>query len=549
VVWFGLRSFWGHLRHFIASAIATEDVDSRDWMTPNDPYELVNRITSTLNETPAPDGTPLVEALGRDLWIDYLADTGDDATVSRAVAKLVFADYELLDGQGQVVFAPRGDLLVFGGDTAYPVATAREITNRVLVPFNQELENKSDGRARVILGIPGNHDWYDGLDGFARMFRHRSEEAGDDARPSTIGMSERMLEHYAEWARQFVKGGQIEKPESLVLSGYTPVQSASYFVLPLTRTLHLVGVDRQLKRLDGRQRLFVSAWLRRHPEICPWIVLPDPVYHFGDPSGTGTDMVRALELDLEAKPHFLLSGDVHHYERFKQGKTLHVVAGGGGAFLHPARLGGRPRMKPDVQWPDVRQCMALLRQVPWKIGRGRSGFIPHLVLSALFLPSMLLSTGQNPQNLLVLFGVTALATTIAYALIGNVRRRGTRVLAPALVAAMVTVLVPVACAHALSAKLLPDIGLPSGVTVAVLMALSACWGAFIFGAYLAFLTARGLEHTQAFTALDHPGFKHFLRLRVGADGRVQAWCLGLEDPLATDARPVSVDYVEFPGDE
>ena len=23
-----------------------------------------------------------------------------------------------------------------------------------------------DGRARVLLGIPGNHDWYDGLDGF-----------------------------------------------------------------------------------------------------------------------------------------------------------------------------------------------------------------------------------------------------------------------------------------------------------------------------------------------------------------------------------------------
>src|SRR5262245_430759 len=25
VVWFGARSFWGHLRHFIASAIATEN--------------------------------------------------------------------------------------------------------------------------------------------------------------------------------------------------------------------------------------------------------------------------------------------------------------------------------------------------------------------------------------------------------------------------------------------------------------------------------------------------------------------------------------------
>ena len=32
---------------------------------------------------------------------------------------------------------------------------------------------RDDGRQRVLLGIPGNHDWYDGLDGFGRMFRRR----------------------------------------------------------------------------------------------------------------------------------------------------------------------------------------------------------------------------------------------------------------------------------------------------------------------------------------------------------------------------------------
>jgi hypothetical protein len=40
VVWFGVRSFWGHLRHFLAAAIATEDIDSRDWMNPDQPREL-----------------------------------------------------------------------------------------------------------------------------------------------------------------------------------------------------------------------------------------------------------------------------------------------------------------------------------------------------------------------------------------------------------------------------------------------------------------------------------------------------------------------------
>ncbi|MEO6419064.1 MAG: hypothetical protein ABIP39_06640, partial [Polyangiaceae bacterium] len=30
--WFGVTSLFGHLRHFAASAIAAESVDSRDWM-------------------------------------------------------------------------------------------------------------------------------------------------------------------------------------------------------------------------------------------------------------------------------------------------------------------------------------------------------------------------------------------------------------------------------------------------------------------------------------------------------------------------------------
>src|SRR5450631_4493871 len=198
VVWFGVRSFWGHLRHFLAAAIATEDVDSRDWMTADDPVELKARVAEVLGGNIA--ASSVVEALERDLWLDFVADTGDDVAVSRAVARLVFAEYELPDPElpGGFLRAPRGEVLLFGGDTAYPVATAQEITNRVIVPFNQVLEALPVDRPRVLLGIPGNHDWYDGLDGFARMFRRYDDE--NVARPSIVGISQRMIERYAEWA-------------------------------------------------------------------------------------------------------------------------------------------------------------------------------------------------------------------------------------------------------------------------------------------------------------------------------------------------------------
>src|SRR5262249_51787903 len=93
VAWFGVRSFWAHLQHLVASASATEDIDSRDWMTPDDPSALLDRVARNLGATLP--GRTLTERLGRDVWVDYLADTGDDVAVSRAVARLVFADYEL----------------------------------------------------------------------------------------------------------------------------------------------------------------------------------------------------------------------------------------------------------------------------------------------------------------------------------------------------------------------------------------------------------------------------------------------------------------------
>ena len=42
--------------------------------------------------------------------------------------------------------------------------------------------------------------------------------------------------------------------------------------------------------------------------------------------------------------------------------------------------------------------------------------------------------------------------------------------------------------------------------------------------------------------LDHPGFKHFVRLRVRADGSgIDGWCIGATDPLRAGQKPELVD--------
>ncbi len=547
VVWFGARSFWGHLRHLVSAAIAAENVDSRDWMTPDEPEVLGARVLELLGGTPG--AATLVQGLGRDLYVDFVADTGDDVAVSRAVAKLVFAAYELPDPDhpGQFIVVPRGDILFFGGDTAYPVATAEEILNRVIVPWNQVLqalpESPDDQQCRVLLGIPGNHDWYDGLDGFSRMFRRRAVAA---ARPApVVGVSRLMVEQYAAWAREFIRGGTVDKPDALVLSGYTPVQSASHFALRLAPRIDLLAVDRQLTEIDPRQRDFQRGHYRSHPDSATLVVLPDPAYLFGDPSRTGTRMVESLRLDLASRETFLLSGDIHHYERIEGGKVLHVIAGGGGAFLHPARI-AKGGVTPTVGWPTVAQSRRLLRDVPWKLACGRSGLLPHFALLLLFAPAVLLD-----GRLYAHAGISIAALVVAmvllgtiFALIGGGSARKKAVLPLAFGAAVLVALIPVAATLLVRTTLaLVGQSVPFIAVAGAVLLLAVIAGTFVFGAFLALLTLLGHEHMQALTALDHPGFKHFVRLRIRADGSgIDAWCIGATDPLGAGQAPELVDH-------
>ncbi len=543
MVWFGARSFWGHLRHLVSAAIAAENVDSRDWMTPDPPEVLRARVVEVLGGDPA--GASLTEGLGRDVFVDFVADTGDDVAVSRAVARLVFAPYELPDPErpGQFLTAPRGDILLFGGDTAYPVATAHEILNRVIVPWNQVLEAlPHDDRRRVLLGIPGNHDWYDGLDGFARMFRRRPP--GVEPRARVVGVSPLMLLQYAAWAREFLRGGAVDKPEALALSGYTPVQSASHFALPLAPRIDLIAVDRQLTAIDPAQREFLAAAHGPPGDSATLAVLPDPVHLFGDPSRTGTEMAAHLRLDTKARETFVLSGDIHHYERAARGDALHVIAGGGGAFLHPARIaaGG---LAPTVVWPGVAQSRLLLRGVPWKLACGRSGLLPHAALLLIFAPAVLFGGRLFARTGVAIAAsvVTTIVVGIVFALVGGGARRKA-VLPLALAGALVTALIPIG-ASSLVRAVLPNLWQPAlAILVPCLTLVLAMFaGTLVFGGYLALLTLFGFEHMQALTALDHPGFKHFLRLRVRADGSgVDGWCIGATDPLRAGQRPELVDH-------
>ena len=559
VAWFGFRSFWGPLYHLVASAIATADIDSRDWMCADPPWELAERIAAQiLGHVPptAADGAgerSLAELLDRDVWVDFLADSGDDISVSEAVGRLFASSYRLPDpdprGGPALVVAGRGDLLVHGGDIAYPVATDAVIHERFVVPFNKALAAARDGRRRVILGVPGNHDWYDGLDGFGRLMRRRAGGLAREEDAATVepgGKSQ--IVRAVRWVERFVVAGQTQKIRALVLDGYVPVQEASYFLLPIAKDLDLWGLDRQLRSLDFRQRQHFHRFRQGHPEHRRIVLFPDPVYAHLEPSKTGFEMVEALGLDLEQTPHLCLAGDLHHYERRKVGASLHVTAGGGGAFLHGARLHRGDRKAPAVEWPSAKATAALLRHVPLHMMLGRAGFIPHVLLLLLYAPAigigMLASSRMHHAPVHIATMAVSLLIGVASAWLGSHQMRHRKVVfALSGVFGLWLGLVPI-LVSVLFEQVVRHIGMHTGpwLGVAMLLFIAVFSGTFAIGAFLVALSSLGLEHTQAMTALAHPGFRHFVRMRIRRDGsRVDAWVIGLEDPVAKGAQPKLVD--------
>ena len=551
--WYGATSLFGHFRNFVSTAIASESVDSRDWMRPLTPAEMLDGVTRVLGIESK--GT-LLESIDRPLWIDWVADTGDDHDVSQAVGRMVFDEYTVDDG-GTPLTLPRGEVLLFGGDTAYPVATADEIHQRLLKPWNELLADRVDPRVRprVLLGIPGNHDWYDGLDGFARFFRRsmESEEPGaqslraeslrEPKRGRKVGLIARtlhldelggiltMISDAAQAVIAFWRGKGIHRRGRLTLKGYEAVQEASYWALPLASGLDLWGVDRQLGGLDFRQRAYFHARRKVIGEAAGiWFVAPDPAIAFGEGWEFGQRMLDACALTLEGDHVLYQCGDMHQYERRMVGDSLHVIAGGGGAFLHGTRIVEDPKPA-AMAYPNAATTRRLALEVPLKLMLGRAGYLVHM--AAALLAFIELGVGWHDRARFLWASGIATATIVwmLYSIAGHQRAHPARVFALAIPFGLALGLLPLGLWSLLydAAKFVPLLERDT-----VVMIVYAFVAALVFGVFLTLCALGGLEMQQVFTVLGHPGFKHFVRMRVSPDGTIDAWVVGKDDPLTSD---------------
>jgi hypothetical protein len=239
----------------------------------------------------------------REIWIDYVADTGDGWDSTYAVASALARPAMHAGTKSGSVETQRGDVLIMGGDEVYPTANRKEYKRRLLLPFETALKEMKQGNPHVY-AIPGNHDWYDSLVSFTRVF---------------IGK---------DW-----------------FGGWFAPQDRSYFALKLPQGWWLLGVDTQLgSDLDALQLEYFEKALEDMGEhdrviLCcaePLWVL-QAFYHHFDPEVYNESNLAYLNKEvLKGRVQVFIAGDLHHYRRHaNEWGVQKITCGGGGAFLHP----------------------------------------------------------------------------------------------------------------------------------------------------------------------------------------------------------------------
>jgi hypothetical protein len=326
------------------------------------------------------------------------------------------------------------------------------------------------------------------------------------------------------------------------------VQRASYFRVRLAPDLDFWGVDRQLKSIDPRQRAFFACAPETRGRL---VVFPDPARAWGEARKHGAASIESLGIRLHRTPTLLLAGDIHHYERSHEGPSVHVVAGGGGAFLHGARVARNPAYVIEREFPSASASRRLLRALPWHVARGRAGWVLTVLLAIASGAALLAEFRSRLASSGIVVATSSIITVATLLLMGWRDRRAWKLIPFAVALGLAIAALPVAIglgADSLAERVLGGAAWARVSAFVIGWALATYTSGWAFGAMLQAICRLGLNHAQPYAALGIPAFKHFVRLRVRHDreagSTIDTFVIGKVDPLGS-APPVLVDHFRW----
>jgi hypothetical protein len=469
----------------------------------------------------------------REIWIDYVADVGDGWDPTYTIASLLAAEslqVAPLSGPGESVTTERGRILIMGGDEVYPVANREAYMERTVGPFTSAFPERHPCHPDLF-AIPGNHDWYDGLVSFTRLFC-----------------------------------------QGRAIGGWRTRQKRSYFALQLPHRWWLWGVDIQLESdIDQLQlEYFRKAAGKMNPGDRVILATAEPHWIYGNIYDPKLQQNLAfLEENIigqaKAKLQVVLAGDLHHYRRHEATDASQVqliTSGGGGAFLHSTygppveeiRVGAAALLyRRKAEFPSQEISRRLLRlDLGFLFLNPRFGLLTgvlYFLIGSALGPELQEDLSRLPVSAVNLFtalgfalrsAVGTLAGLLLTSLIvggfisfTDTHKRAYRFLAGSLHAfANLLAVLLIGWVLVRSEAYVTNLArhsLPATIAIAVSLFLGGyIAGSCIMGLYLYVSLRFFRRHSnEAFSALHIPDYKNFLRLHIDSEGVLTIFPIGV----------------------
>lgn len=227
--------------------------------------------------------------------------------------------------------------LIISSDVIYPAGAMVDYERNFFMPYK--------GWKKPIYAIPGNHDWFDALEGFnANFLEPEAARAALEARVASdlhlTSTNTLRIENLLKRSEDLRRNYEIDAAR----------QHGPFFDIQ-TSDFALIAIDTGIRRtLDEQQQNWLDRSLALSKGKFTIAILGHPKYAGGKDTSVGDPEFAALYEKLEsAGVRVLMAGDTHAFEHYlpasknARSPIHHFVNGGGGAYLS---IGGA------LDWPQ-----------------------------------------------------------------------------------------------------------------------------------------------------------------------------------------------------
>ena len=353
----------------------------------------------------------------KELWVDYIADLGDGFNSTYTMAYLLskgFTSPKTKDKRELKL--ERGKVLIMGGDQVYPVASHDNYMQKLWLPYecaypyDDQVHLKVDKESLPhVYAIPGNHDWYDGLNNFLKFFCQGRCMGGWQTKQKRSYFAMKMPHDWWIWGIDIQLGGDIDWLQLNYFQelAFNMMKDGDKVILCTAEPAWVYSNTVEGKKRFDKLNFFINNYIKK-------IV-------------NENNDVRTLDLQVT------ISGDLHHYARYQHDfkldgrdrTTHHITAGGGGAFMHPTHnLPPKLDIIPDILKPTVDRSLELKKSFPDKPTSKRMAwrnflFPLHNRSLCLLLASVMLIIGLLTQRSSITWSTSGIVNYSIFNTIAN----------------------------------------------------------------------------------------------------------------------------------